>query len=306
MNFKDSIATIPNFPKQGIVFRDVSPLLADPKAFHAAISAFASEWKGKQVDKIAGFDARGFIFGAALALKLGVPFVMLRKKGKLPGKTVSVVYGLEYGAATLEMQKGAVAVDDQVLLVDDLLATGGTAEAGATLVEAEGGTVVGFAFIVELTDLSGRAKIAAYPIQALVSFKETDGVCVESADVIATLGEKLVLIERLTEPKGLALPGGKVEKGEEPEATAKREFAEETGLSLRIEKKVGVYDGKGRDPRFDESKSTVFIGVAAGVPKGEQGKTKVHILSRAEIAALPKDVFAFDHHRILDEYLRVR
>lgn len=174
MNLKDFIATVPDFPKAGIMFRDVSPLLASPAAFHASIEGLAEKFSGVAIDKIVGFDARGFIFGAALALKLGVPFVMLRKKGKLPGDTVSVAYGLEYGKATLEIKRDAIAKGERVLFVDDLLATGGTALAGVELVEGLGGVVLGFAFVIELADLGARAKLLPHVVHALVSYDGDD------------------------------------------------------------------------------------------------------------------------------------
>ena len=157
MDLKKYIDSFPDFPKPGILFRDISPLLNNPDAFREAISRMETYAKIKGATKIAGFDARGFVFGSALALQMGLPFIMLRKKGKLPGETVSIDYGLEYGTDRLEMRKGSVSAGDRVLLADDLLATGGTAKAGADIIEAAGATIVGLAVAIELADLKGRA-----------------------------------------------------------------------------------------------------------------------------------------------------
>ncbi len=170
MDLKKFIRSVPDFPIAGILFRDISPLLADADAFDFALNAMAKEWSGKGVTKVAGFDARGFVFGSPLARQMKLPFVMLRKPGKLPGKTLSVSYGLEYGTDVLEMGIGAVSAGDSVLLVDDLLATGGTALAGAHLVEKAGGKVAGYAFAIELDGLGGKEKLADYAMSALMSY----------------------------------------------------------------------------------------------------------------------------------------
>lgn len=169
MDIKSFIDDVPNFPKPGIMFRDISPLLANAHAFGEAVELIASEWKGR-VDKVVALDARGFVFGAPVALALGVPFVMIRKKGKLPGKVVSYSYDLEYGSDTVEMKHGALAFGDRVLVVDDLLATGGTAAAACTLVESVGASVAGCAFVIELDALNGRAKLGGVPVQSLVHY----------------------------------------------------------------------------------------------------------------------------------------
>ena len=171
IDLRNSIADVPNFPKDGIVFRDVSPLLADHKAFAFAIGQMKVRWEG-EVDVIAALDARGFIFGGALALSLGLPMVMLRKKGKLPGETVEIDYGLEYGSAVLEVQAGAFEIGARVLIIDDLLATGGTARAARMLVERLGARVVGYSFVAELADLGGRSMLGDSSIQSLVIYEE--------------------------------------------------------------------------------------------------------------------------------------
>jgi adenine phosphoribosyltransferase len=165
---KLSIRTILDFPKEGIAFKDISPLLANPEELKSLIKHLAKTWEGK-VEKIGGFDARGFIFGSMLAYEMNLLFFMLRKKGKLPGICKKVSYDLEYGSATLEMQEDAVQKGDSVLLIDDLLATGGTAYAGCKLVESCGGTVSGLQFIIELADLEGRKKLQKYTVDSILT-----------------------------------------------------------------------------------------------------------------------------------------
>ena len=173
MELKNYIANISDFPKPGILFRDMSPLLASPSAFREAIHQMKEYWGGRGVTKIAGFDARGFIIGATLAHEMDLPFIMLRKAGKLPGKTLSTSYGLEYGKDVLEMELGAVGVGDNVLLVDDVLATGGTANAGAQLLQEAVARVAGLAVVIELLELHGR-KAFTHEISSLIPFGESD------------------------------------------------------------------------------------------------------------------------------------
>jgi adenine phosphoribosyltransferase len=168
-SLKRFIRDVPNFPKEGIVFKDISPLLANPVAFRAVITSLAEQWDGK-IDAIAALDARGFIFGAALALQMGVPLGLVRKKGKLPGKAVSVSYALEYGAGVVELQEDAFGAADRVLVVDDLLATGGTAAAACQLVERVGAKVAGCAFVVELLELGGRDKLKGFHVTSLLEY----------------------------------------------------------------------------------------------------------------------------------------
>lgn len=169
MNLDRYIRDVPNFPKEGIVFKDITPLLHSPEAFKEVIDQLANQWSGK-IDIVAGLDARGFIFGAALAMKLGLPFLMIRKKGKLPGKVESISYGLEYGTDVIEVSVDSLPEGKTVLVVDDLLATGGTAKAAASLVEKVGFAVAGFAFVVELTDLQGRQKLGEKEVTSILSY----------------------------------------------------------------------------------------------------------------------------------------
>ncbi len=151
---------VPDFPKPGILFKDITPLLADPRAFHITLDLFAERFIGEHIDAVVGVEARGFIFGGALAARLNASFVPVRKPGKLPYKTDSVAYALEYGEAVLHMHVDSIKAGAKVLIVDDLLATGGTAKAAAALTERQGGVVAGFAFVVELDFLGGRLKLA--------------------------------------------------------------------------------------------------------------------------------------------------
>jgi adenine phosphoribosyltransferase len=169
---KDAIRPIPDFPKPGILFRDISPLLESAPLFHAAIDLLAAECKGLDAVKVAGLDARGFIFGAALAYRLGIGFVPVRKKGKLPFRTISHVYDLEYGSAEFEIHCDSILPGEKVLLVDDLLATGGTAAAAVHLIKQLGGNVLMALFVVELDGLGGRDQLAPLETRSLINFRE--------------------------------------------------------------------------------------------------------------------------------------
>jgi len=160
------IRDIPDFPKPGILFRDVTPMLRDGKALRAVAEALAAPWHGK-VDAVAGMESRGFIFGALLADELSCGFIPVRKPGKLPHKTESVSYGLEYGTDQLHIHIDAAAPGERALLCDDLIATGGTAAATAHLVERIGATVAGYSFVIELTELNGRQKLSGHPVEVL-------------------------------------------------------------------------------------------------------------------------------------------
>lgn len=160
MPVKSLIRTIPHYPKQGIQFRDITTLLKDPIGFRMVVDALAQHYASQHIDKIAGIEARGFIIGAALSYKLGVGFVPIRKSGKLPAETIGHDYALEYGADRVEIHTDAIAQGEQVLLVDDLIATGGTAEAAAALIQKLGGVVMGCAFVINLPDLGGSKRLA--------------------------------------------------------------------------------------------------------------------------------------------------
>ncbi|MFW2542464.1 adenine phosphoribosyltransferase [Primorskyibacter sp. 2E107] len=158
---QDYIRTIVDFPHEGILFRDVTTLFADPRGFRMAIDQLLHPYAGVRFDKVVGLEARGFILGGAIAHQLSTGFVPIRKKGKLPGAVISEEYQLEYGEAVVEIHDDAILPGEEILLVDDLLATGGTAEAGIKLVERLGGEIIGCAFVVDLPDLGGRKKLEA-------------------------------------------------------------------------------------------------------------------------------------------------
>jgi adenine phosphoribosyltransferase len=167
-DLKPYIRDIPGFPKEGIIFKDITTLLRDGKRFAEAVDMFAAEFKDKKIDIILSIEARGFIFGAALAYKLGAGIAPIRKKGKLPFKTYSVTYELEYGKDTLEIHQDAFPKGARVLIVDDLLATGGTCRAVVDLVGKMGGKIVALAFLIELVALKGREKLKGYDIVSLI------------------------------------------------------------------------------------------------------------------------------------------
>ena len=170
IDLKSYIRDIPDWPKKGIIFRDITPLLMNPKAFKASVDALCADFTDSGIAYVAAVEARGFIFGSAVAEKLGVGFVPIRKKGKLPWQTESITYDLEYGTDTLEVHSDAVKSGGKVLMVDDLLATGGTMAAACKLVEKTGGTVTGIAFLIELAGLQGREKIAGYKVTSIISY----------------------------------------------------------------------------------------------------------------------------------------
>ena len=171
INLVESIRSIPDFPKPGILFRDITTLIKDKKAFKSSVELIAQKFAQEKIDYVVGVEARGFIFGGALATRLNVGFIPIRKKGKLPAKTKSITYNLEYGTDTLEIHQDALNPGDKVLIIDDLLATGGTVRAVVDLVEAQGAKVLGLAFVIELVDLKGREKLKKYPIVSLVEFE---------------------------------------------------------------------------------------------------------------------------------------
>lgn len=170
MNFKDYIRVIEDFPHQGISFKDITTLLKDGRAFHEAVDAMAQQVKHLQIDAVAGPEARGFVIGAPLAYALGVGFLPIRKSGKLPADAVEAEYDKEYGKDRLAMHKDAVKPGDRILIADDLLATGGTISTSIQLVQKLGGVVVGAAFLIELTYLSGREKLQDVDLYALMKY----------------------------------------------------------------------------------------------------------------------------------------
>jgi adenine phosphoribosyltransferase len=171
MNLKETIRSIPDWPIDGVVFRDLTTLMQDPKSFSYACDLLYDRYKDKGIDKIVGIDARGFVFGGVVAYKLGIGFVPVRKKGKLPGSTIQETYALEYGTDTLEIHEDAISPGEKVVIVDDLIATGGTVGAAVKLVKNLGADLLECAFVVELPDLKGRDQIDGCPVFAMVEFE---------------------------------------------------------------------------------------------------------------------------------------
>ena len=169
-DIKDYIRTIPNFPKEGILFRDITTVIQNPEGFKLAIDMMQESLADVDFDMLLGAESRGFLFAAPIAYNLGKAMTLARKKGKLPAETVSVDYDLEYGVATLEIHKDAIKPGQKVVIIDDLIATGGTVEAAARLVEELGGEVVKMLFLIELPELGGRAKLAKYDVASAVCF----------------------------------------------------------------------------------------------------------------------------------------
>ena len=170
---KDSIRTIPDYPKPGVMFRDITTLLGNARAFRRVVDELVQPWTGAKVDRVAGIEARGFILGGAIAHQLAAGFVPIRKKGKLPHTTVRVVYSLEYGLDEMEMHEDAVSHGERIILVDDLIATGGTAEAAVKLLRKLGAEILGACFVIDLPELGGRRRLEALgvPVRTLVSFE---------------------------------------------------------------------------------------------------------------------------------------
>ncbi len=169
-DLKNRIRDIPDFPKKGIIFKDITTLLKDPAAFKEAVDLLAEKFKNQKIEQVIAIESRGFIFGSVLAYKLGAGFVPVRKKGKLPYETKSVTYQLEYGTDTLEIHKDAIHKKSRVLIVDDLLATGGTVEAVAKLVRSFNAHIAGVAFLVELTFLNGKKKLKDLPVYSIIEY----------------------------------------------------------------------------------------------------------------------------------------
>ena len=168
---EDYVRTIPDFPEPGIMFRDITTVLSDADGLKMAIDEMQNTLDGVDVDVIAGAESRGFIFGAAIAYNMHKPFILIRKKGKLPCETVEQSYDLEYGKATIEIHKDAVEPGQKVVIIDDLIATGGTVEAAARLIEKLGGEVVKMVFLMELKGLNGREKLAKYDVASVISYE---------------------------------------------------------------------------------------------------------------------------------------
>lgn len=171
MNLKATVRSIPGWPIAGVTFRDLTTLMKDPEALRESCNILFDRYREQSIDKIVGIDARGFVFGAVLAYKLGVGFIPVRKKGKLPAETIEKSYSLEYGSGTLEIHRDGIVEGERVVIVDDLIATGGTVGATVSLVERLGGDIIECAFLIELPDLKGREQINGYNVFAIMEFE---------------------------------------------------------------------------------------------------------------------------------------
>jgi len=169
-NLRAAVRDVPDFPKAGIVFKDITPILSNGKLFRASIDLFLEQCRGKKIDKIVGIDARGFLFGSAVAYELGIGFVPLRKKGRLPYKTESAKYSLEYGEAEMELHIDAIERGEKIVLIDDLLATGGTSASAAVLIKKVGGILLEAQFLIELEFLRGREKLTPTPVVSFLNY----------------------------------------------------------------------------------------------------------------------------------------
>ena len=169
-NLRRAVRDVPDFPKKGIIFKDITPVLKDGGLFRAAVDLFLDQCRRRKIDKIVGIDARGFVFGSAVAYELGIGFVPLRKKGRLPYKTESAKYSLEYGEAEMELHIDAITQGEQVILIDDLLATGGTSASAVTLIKKVGGELLGAQFLIELEFLHGREKLVPTPVISFLKY----------------------------------------------------------------------------------------------------------------------------------------
>jgi len=310
-NVADLLRPVPEFPHDGILFWDILPLLRSPEAMDFCITMLAEHYAEMKIDVVAGLETRGFIFAEKLASKLGVSFEPVRKAGKLPPPTEKISYKLEYGEATIEMADDNFLQGKHVLVVDDLLATGGTAEAAGRLIEKLGGIIAGFAFISEIPNLGGRGKLYMHPVHSLISIID-DTLCVDTeycSDVFArdVHTGALVLVERLTFPAGLAMPGGRIKQHESAFSAARRELYEETGYRLKALAYGWTLSGLTRDERGVKV-STVFDCIAEpdkehGVKDEEGGTTVVFVNTPAELP--DAGAFAFDHgshvHRVWPE-----
>jgi adenine phosphoribosyltransferase len=167
---RTAVRNVTDFPKKGIIFKDITPILKDGALFRASIDVFLEQCKGKKLDKVVGIDARGFVFGSAVAYELGIGFVPLRKKGRLPYKTESAAYTLEYGEAEMELHIDAIAPGEKIVLIDDLLATGGTSASAVTLIKKVGGELIEAIFLIELEFLHGREKLAPTPVTSFLKY----------------------------------------------------------------------------------------------------------------------------------------
>jgi len=308
----DLFVPVPNFPEEGILFWNVGDVTTHPVAYKLVLNELemrCRQWEaatGKTIDYIGGFDARGFIFGGVVADRLGVGFLQIRKKGKLPPPTESISYTMEYGGEKI-LEMNLINLSGKVVvLVDDLLATGGTAKAGCHLIEKMGGTVGFFLTVTELPLLQGRALLQDYEVATLLTeieqkLKAHVRYCIDAIITDRNTGD-LVLIERLSIPAGYAMPGGGIELGESALKALVREVEEETGCMVHIGsyKHHMVLTGADRDPRGDQVSLVFKVTIETKHARGEEGKTLIYRIPQ-EIHRVPgPHLFAFlDHAEVV-------
>jgi adenine phosphoribosyltransferase len=300
----------------GVQFWDFNSLTNDPEKWKCLISDIANQYRDQDIDMIIGLDARGFLISGALSLALGIGSVTARKPGKLPGETVSIKYGKEYSAVDengnetmeqdeLHLQREHIRPGMRVLITDDVLATGGTAEACCALVEMLGAQVVGIAVAIEIPFLAGRSKLMQYCVSSEMSviddkIKSNEFVryCVDPIIHDADTHD-LLLIDRLSEPRGLAMAGGGIESGESVIDAMIREVFEELGLVVSPNqiRFTTVLAGADRDPRGDQVSYVCEMNICTHGVRGEKEKTIPHFIPPAEVQTIDDDVFAFSDHQ---------
>ena len=295
-----------HYKHQGIeYFWDIEGITEDADALQAVIDHLVEHCQNLKIDYVVGFDARGFLFGGAVAHALGAGFKQIRKKGKLPGPVVEVSYQYEYGSGVLELQDNGTLAGKHILLIDDVFATGGTAKAGIELVEKVGGIVVEFVSVIEMPELGGRLKLCDIPVHSCISIIENTPVaeveyCVDLFVRDSKTGS-LLLVERLTEPAGNAMPGGRIEPHESAIMAAMRELKEETGASRRSGAATKMLVALNRDSRGPKVSVVCDCMADCSNLSSEPEHTRAFLVKDPE--DLPSiDTFAFDHGQFVFEY----
>lgn len=313
----DLFVPVPNFPEKGILFWNVGDVTTNPLAYKLTLNELemrCRQWEaetGMTIDYIGGFDARGFIFGGVVADRLGVGFLQIRKKGKLPPPTEAIAYTMEYGGEKVLEMNCIDLTHKVVVLIDDLLATGGTAKAGCHLIEKMGGTVGFFLTVTELPLLEGRVFLQDYEVVTLLTeveqkLKANVRYCIDAIITDCNTGE-LLLIERLPQidpdnPVGYAMPGGGIEIGESPIQALVREVEEETGCLVHIDSYTphSLLIGADRDPRGDQVSLVYTLAIDTQCAQGEEGKTLIYRLPQEMHRVPGAHLFAFlDHAEVI-------
>lgn len=310
INMTDIASELRSFNHSGVTFWDLESITEDGDMWNLLVETMSSRYKNQAIDFVVCLDARGFLLGGAIACALGknVGIKLVRKAGKLPGPVHSVEYGLEYrDKDVVEIQDSKVMEGKRVLIIDDVLATGGTAEAAVKLVEQVGGIVVGLAFAIELPSLEGRAKLLDYAVSSEISIIEGKpcanveycvDMMVESLD-----SNTLLLIQRLNEPAGIAMVGGRIENSESASEALDRELWEETGLDEG--NCTATYHstlvGLNRDPRGVKVSLVFIVNADTENARGEAGKTQIMLIKKSDKLPAMTD-FAFDHGLFVHHY----